>query len=161
MTDLPANLESPEAIEAFHSLTPKQLDFYTRFIQTGNKLQAYIDAYNWKGSRNAAHVEASKLCKHPSISLLIGSVRDAAIQYAEDLSIDAVERINRIAAMSVDDATAAELAVIERANARLLETAGIGGKGSQVNVNIGIDQRAIELWQQGGASAWRDAARGT
>lgn len=153
---------SPEATEAFNHLTPKQQRFVIEFQRTGNASEAYRRSYNAANlSEKVITIESCRMRQHPSIALVLGNAVDSARAMLMESAVDTVIGLTKTAALlhEPDTASASKLATAERAAGRLLQGAGLIGQGSQIQVNVGIDNRAIELWQQGGAQTWRDAGR--
>lgn len=60
-------------------LTPKQIRFVELYFDTHNATEAYIQAYNWTGSRAWASVEASRLLKNPKITPMVEQIRTAKL----------------------------------------------------------------------------------
>ena len=152
---------SDEAVNAFNALTPKQQRFVIAFQRTGNAAEAYRQAYDCSNMSDQSIIhEAHILRQNPNISPILSDTREIALSILSESLPKQAERLLKLSSIADDaDAPAAKLAVAHRAIATTYETQGMLGKGSQINVNVGIDQRAIQLWQEGGAAAWRDAAR--
>jgi phage terminase small subunit len=97
-------------------LTKKQRDFAREVVKTGNKSASYRKAYNTKGSRETAGVEASKLSRNPKVATYIQALE--AAKEAETYLVPARLRtlaIHRLTNLALNDeiAPAQQLKALE------------------------------------------------
>lgn len=96
------------------ALTEKQAEFARAFIETGCASTAYRRAYDAEGMKDGAvHVEASKLLKHPKVTLRCEELRQRA-QKRHDITIDKLTEMlmeDRALARQVESPSAAVSAI--------------------------------------------------
>lgn len=149
-------------IEIAAKLTPKQLAFVEHYQRSGNASDAYRKAYgadDW--SPGAIATQAYRMLRHPQISLIVADQVEQAVSIAQSHATASVERLHKLAEVD-EDATASRLAVSERANARLLEAAGVLKTGAGVTVNVdarSIDQASLSGWNTAGPDGLTGAER--
>lgn len=149
-------------------LTVKQARFAAEYTVDWNGTQAALRAGYGHDAESACAI-ASELLRKPQIATAIVARRQElddlatiASLHVRARSLRSVERLERMADMDPDGSTDRRLQVAFQANVKLLEGAGVlRSGGAQVVIdNRRIDVRAMELWQQGGAAAWRSRRDG-
>ncbi len=143
-------------------LTPKQQRFVVEYQRTGNASEAYRVSYDAEGmSVGSLATEASRLLRNPQLAPIVASQVEQAIAVAQSLAQKSIERLDTLAD-TPEDATASRLAVSERANARLLEAAGVLKTGQGVTVNVdarNVDAGAVGNWNEQGPDGLTGAER--
>lgn len=123
-------------------LTQKQMNFCKAYIENGgNATEAYLEAYNWNGSRNGAMVEASRMLDNEEVQAYLVKLRKPIEKAVKRKIINEREYKKKLIQERIDEC-------IERGDdaaiARYLE---IWNKmdGEYVNINKDITDHDAEI----------------
>ena len=124
------------------ALTPKMMHFCEEYLKNGGKVtEAYLEAYNWSGSRAGAQVEASRLLAQEEVQAYIMKLRKPVEKAVKRKIINEREYKKKLIQERIDEC-------IERGDdaaiARYLE---IWNKmdGEYVNINKDITNQDEEI----------------
>lgn len=123
------------------SLTPKQEKFCQCVVSGMSYKDAYLAAYDWKGTDNGAYVEANRLIMNEEVKERIDSLREPIIKVVQQ---DALNEYERIKALAWERIQQCQNSGDDSAIARYMDILN-KMSGTYININKNIDENKSDI----------------